>query len=320
MSFFGKTFEASAQGSQFMQFASQFNKVYETSNEFVKRYTLFQVSLAKIEAINNSEANWTAGINHMSDWTDEEYNSMLGLKDMPVEPEEPIWPFVGESSNSEGWDWRDTPNVVTPVKDQGQCGSCWAFSATEAVESAYAIAGNDLTTFAPQQLVDCDKSLFKSHGCSGGWYYYAYQYLSNHKFMKEEDYPYTSGVTQTESKCAYDSTKGVTNVSSYKQVSKNTDSIKAAIEIGPVNVAVAAGNDIFRNYQSGIVTEADGCPTRVDHAIVAVGYGYEGDQGYYIVRNSWTTSWGDAGYIKIGMADGKTGVCGINGYVYYPII
>jgi cathepsin L len=138
--------------------------------------------------------------------------------------------------------------------------------------------------------------------------------------MKEDDYAYVSGTTMDETKCTYDESKGVTNVSSYMQVKKDTESIKAAIEIGPVNVAVAAGNNVFRNYESGIVTEDDGCPTRVDHAIVAVGYGYEGTQGYYIVRNSWNTTWGDQGYIKIGMADGKMGVCGINQDVYYPII
>ena len=138
--------------------------------------------------------------------------------------------------------------------------------------------------------------------------------------MQETDYEYVSGGTGQATSCAYDEALGVTNVSGYTKVKKNTDSIKAAIEITPVNVAVAAGNNVFRNYKSGIVTEADGCPTRVDHAIVAVGYGYEGDQGYYIVRNSWNTTWGDQGYIKIGMANGKRGVCGINQDVYYPII
>lgn len=138
--------------------------------------------------------------------------------------------------------------------------------------------------------------------------------------MKESDYPYTSGNTGKETTCAYDASKGVTNVSSYQQVSQDTDSIKAAIALGPVSVAVSAGNDVFRNYQSGIVTEDMGCPTRVDHAIVAVGWGSEDGQDYYIVRNSWNTTWGNKGYINIATADGKTGVCGINQDVYYPII
>lgn len=304
---------------EFMQFAASHSKSYDTTEEFAMRLSLFQGSIAKVDELNSRNSTFTAGLNHMSDWTTAEYNSQLGLKDMDVTPEEAIWPFRG-TSNAAGKDWRDVAGVVTPVKDQGQCGSCWAFSATEAIESAYVIAGNEQVIMAPQELVDCSKGLFSNHGCSGGWYYYAYKWLSSHKTMKEDDYPYFSGTTGKEGKCQYDEAKGVTNVSSYKQVSKDTESIKAAIEIGPVNVAVAAGNDIFRNYSSGIITEADGCPTNIDHAIVAVGYGYEGTQGYYIVRNSWNTTWGDAGYIKLGMADGEAGVCGINGYVYYPII
>ena len=94
----------------------------------------------------------------------------------------------------------------------------------------------------------------------------------------------------------------------------------AAISKQPVNVALSAGNDIFRNYSSGIVTESDGCPTRVDHAVVAVGYGTENGMDYYIVRNSWSPTWGDQGFIKIEAIEGKVGVCGINGYVYYPTI
>ena len=134
--------------------------------------------------------------------------------------------------------------------------------------------------------------------------------------MRESDYPYTSGTTGTETPCAYDESKGVTLVKDYGQVAEDTASIKAAIENGPVSVAVAAGNDVFRNYSSGVVTEADGCPTRLDHAIQAVGWGNDGTTDYYIVRNSWNTTWGDQGYILIGAADGK-GVCGINQAVYW---
>lgn len=208
---------------------------------------------------------------------------------------------------------------MTPVKDQGQCGSCWAFSATETTESSWVIAGNDQVIMSPQELVDCAKGLFSNHGCNGGWYYYAWKWNKTNKTMTEESYPYTSGTTGDETACVYDADVGVTLVADYGQVAEDTDSIKARLEEGPVSVAVAAGNNVFRNYTSGIVTEADGCPTNLDHAIQAVGYGYEGEQGYYIVRNSWNTTWGDQGYIKIGMAEGK-GVCGINQAVYWNAV
>jgi C1A family cysteine protease len=319
MSFMPQAYTDAVQKAKFATYCAEHNKMYMTIAEFEQRAELFNETLTKVAQLNSGNGSYRAGLNHMSDWTTEEYEVMLGLKNMDVTPEEPIHAWTG-APNSAGKDWREVKDVVSAVKDQGACGSCWAFSATEAVESAYVIAGNDPVVMSPQELVDCTKSALKNHGCSGGWYYYAYQWLSKNKTMAESDYPYTSGTTGKETTCAYDAAKGVTNVSSYKQVKKETASIKAAIELGPVNVAVSAGNDVFRNYSSGIVTEADGCPTRVDHAIVAVGWGVEDDVEYYIVRNSWNTTWGDKGYIKIATADGKTGVCGINGYVYYPII
>merc|ERR1711893_575506 len=115
----------------------------------------------------------------MSGWSQQEYIKLLGLREIEHQQREAIWPFKGTPSNADSLDWRDVAGAVTPVKDQGACGSCWAFSATEAVESAYAIAGNDQVIMAPQELVDCTRSLFGNHGCNGGWYYYAYDWLKN---------------------------------------------------------------------------------------------------------------------------------------------
>ena len=302
---------------KYMQFISKFSKFYETVEEFNLRKELFIANDAVIEAQNAKQSGYTAGHNYISDWITEEKESMLGIVNDLEDEEAEIFSGV---PNSTGIDWRNTKDVVTPVKNQGQCGSCWAFSTIEATESAYVIAGNEQVIMAPQELVDCNNGLGGNNGCNGGWYYTAYKWLKKNPTMRESDYPYVSGETKKGGKCHEDKSEGVTEVSSYKQVSKNTDSIKAAIEIGPVNVAVSAGNDIWYNYTSGIVTEADHCPTRVDHAVVAVGWGVEGDQEYYIVRNSWDTTWGDKGYIKIATADGKKGVCGINSAVYYPII
>jgi len=126
------------------------------------------------------------------------------------EPEE-----VDISALPSSWDWR-TQGMVTDVKDQGNCGSCWAFSGVEAVESAYAIGGGDLIVMSEQEVVDC--TLYpetENMGCSGGWYFWAWDWLADHKTMKESDYPYTSGSTGKETACAYDESKGVTNVSSY---------------------------------------------------------------------------------------------------------
>ena len=152
-------------------------------------------------------------------------------------------------------------------------------------------------------------------------YYWAWDWLKNNKTMKESDYPYVSGSTgQAEKSCDYKEDEGITSVSSYIKVKSDTESIKAAVKIGPVSVAVAAGNGLFQSYTHGIITEVDNCPTEIDHAVVIVGFGYTGNQGYYIVRNSWGTGWGEDGYVRIATHGGLFGVCGINQYVFYPTI
>jgi len=297
---------------EFMKFIAVHGKEYVTLEEWNNRLALFTSAYKFVEEHNSSDSSYKAGLNQFSDWTDEERSKLLGLSGLLHENNEPT---ISGVPTNDSIDWREIGDTVTPVKDQGACGSCWAFSATETVESAYVIAGNDQVIMAPQELVDCARGLFSNHGCNGGWYYYAWKWLESNMSMRESDYPYTSGSTGEETTCAYDAAEGVTYTSGYAQCSPDTDSIKACIEQGPVSVAVAAGNNTFMGYSSGIITEADGCPTQLDHAIQAVGYGYEGDQGYYIVRNSWNTTWGDAGYVRIGMAEGA-GVCGINQAVY----
>jgi len=200
---------------------------------------------------------------------------------------------------------------VTDVKDQGSCGSCWAFSTTEVVESLWMIDGNDETILAPQQLVDCSWDQ-GNMGCDGGWYFWAYDYLKDNKFMQEKDYPYKA----VDGTCTYDESKGVTNVRKYGQSHGTSANLNNLYKKGPLNVAVAAGNDVFRQYTSGIITLDQGCPTAVDHAIVAVGYGQENGTKYYIVRNSWGSGWGEDGFVRIATGS-SVGVCGINEEVFW---
>jgi len=147
--------------------------------------------------------------------------------------------------------------------------------------------------------------------CYGGWYYSAWDYLKDHEAMTEADYPYTSG-NGGWSTCEYESSKGVTNVASYAAVTANSpDQLKAALNNQPVSVAIEADQTVFQFYTSGVLT-GDACGTTLDHAVLAAGYGTDDTYGdYFLVKNSWAASWGDAGYIKIGVADGA-GVCGIN--------
>ena len=310
--------EMSAEMTSYMNYISQHSKSYENMQEFYDRFQLFQQAEASIAELNSANSRATFGHNQFSDWTHQEYVSMLGLR-FEETPELYINKTANvESTNGDSFDWRDQSGVVTPVKDQGQCGSCWAFSATEAVESAYVIAGSEQGIMSPQELVDCSKGLLSNHGCNGGMYYHGWKWEESHKTMRESDYPYVSGTTkEAQSTCNYDESKGVTNTTGYGQVSGDVDSIKDAIKTkGPVSIAINAETKVFQTYKSGIITESDGCPTKIDHAVLAVGYGYDGDQGYFIVRNSWNTTWGDEGYVKLGMAEGA-GVCGMNQVVYW---
>ena len=300
---------------EFFKYVTKFEKFYETVEEFAMRKEMYLATATKIEALNAQDAGFTAAHNHMSDWTDEEYQSMLGFV-LPEDYQEEEVKFTG-FPNSSGKDWREVKDVLTDVKDQGQCGSCWAFSATESLESAYVLAGNDQVILAPQELVDCDHGVLTNHGCKGGMYYHAWKWEESNYAMKESDYPYVSGTTKVKGDCAYDASKGVVKTSGYKQVNADVDSIKAAVEQQPLSIAVMADNDAFRNYSSGVIT-ADQCPGRQDHAIQLVGWGNDGTQDYFIVRNSWAAVWGDAGFAKLAADSNDEGTCGMNTFVFYP--
>ena len=294
----------------FMRYVSAHNKFYTTSSEFEMRKSNYEAVDAFIQEANARNGTYRAGHNKFSDWTEEEKKGLTGLKSLP-NAEEFVYPEVEEEANRpESFDWRDE-GKVTDVKDQGGCGSCWAFSTVEVVESMWMIAGNSETLMSPQQLVDCSGAYY-NEGCNGGWYFWAYDYLKVNKEMTEASYPY-KGVDQT---CQYDESDGVTYVSSYGSTSGTSANLNKISSHGPVNVAVSAGNNVFMYYDGGIITTDDGCPDYIDHAIAAVGYGVENGVEYYIVRNSWGTGWGEDGYVRIQTSSGY-GVCGINQYVYY---
>jgi C1A family cysteine protease len=200
-----------------MNYISQYEKSYDSMEDFYGRFQLFQKTEANLAKLNSKNSQATFGHNAISDWTRQEYMSMLGLR-YEETPELYINKDANvESTTGDSWDWRDSDDgVVTPVKDQGQCGSCWAFSATEAVESAYVIAGNDQVIMSPQELVDCSKGILSNHGCNGGMYYNAWKWEKTHMAMKESDYPYVSGTSkEANPSCSYDESKGVTYVSGY---------------------------------------------------------------------------------------------------------
>ena len=300
---------------EFMKYIAKHGKVYETVEEYGHRMNEWRKVNDHIKAHNAAGRTWTLGHNHMSDWTHEERKSLNGLKPELREREyAPVWL---EPSNADGVNWVEK-GAVTDVKNQGSCGSCWSFSTTGALEGAHFIATGSLESYSEEQLVECDYGILKNMGCNGGLMDKAFKYVESNALATEADYPYTSGTGKRGSCDTSKLANATLKVSTYTDVTKNDASqLKAALDKQPVSVAIEADKMAFQMYHSGVLT-GDKCGTNLDHGVLAVGYGTENGVEYYLVKNSWGATWGDAGYVKIGVEDGA-GVCGIqSGPPSYP--
>ena len=292
----------------YMNYMAQYNKMTNDVSEFNARLSNFAETDAFIKENNASGETHVAGHNQFSDWHYSEYKQMLGYRSRGTKDASNIKIFPETNADSVNW---VTAGAVTKVKDQGQCGSCWSFSTTGAMEGAHYIASGELLSFSEQQLVDCDAGLTKNHGCNGGNPLLAYRYYKSNAAELEEVYPYTSGTGDDSTDCLFDaSSTTAVEVSSYAQVAQDDkDQMKAALAQQPLAVLIEADKMVFQTYKSGVL-DSDKCGTKLDHAVLAVGYGTEDGQDYWLVKNSWNTTWGDEGYIKLGMDD-SDGTCGV---------
>jgi len=301
-----------------------FNKEYRTIDEEASRFIIWMDNLFKIGSINSQDLTFKLRLNQFGDLTTDEFRehvhghkgSCLGEKQQRITVSNPVGSDISPVQVPASVDWEASGDV-TPVKNQGSCGSCWAFSATGAIECNYAIQHGQLNSLSEQQLVDCTLS-YGNYGCDGGWWYNAFKYVeANGGLCSETEYPYTGkdGICKA-STCGtkYDPIKTYTAVTADDETA-----LLDAVATGCVSVGVEADQYAFQYYSSGILTAT--CGTNIDHGVLIVGYGASGNQDYWKVKNSWGTTWGEEGYIYICRScnkNGNEGECGINMYPDQP--
>jgi cathepsin L len=313
----------------FEEWKKDFGKTYASLEDESAHYLTFLDNMYKICSINAEHKSYRLRLNQFGDLNGDQFvlyvhgqsGSCLKRDQKQSEMTVRLNPSVASvGANPTSIDWRNNngKNYVTPVKNQGQCGSCWAFSTTGSIECRDAIAGKPLTSLSEQQLVDCSDS-YGNEGCNGGLMDDAFKYVkANGGLCSETEYPY-KGVDGTckSSSCGtkYDPISTYTDVTT-----DNEASLETAVAAGCVSVAIEADQFAFQFYSGGILN--GDCGTRLDHGVLLVGYGTQSGQEYWWLKNSWGTSWGEQGYCQLCKDCGKNGnagECGVNKEPSFPV-
>ncbi|XP_052085050.1 procathepsin L-like [Mytilus californianus] len=301
-------------------YKKSYNKIYKDDNEELRRRVIWEDNVRFIEhhnmAADRGEHSYWLGINHFADLSEAEVtqkmkgykmaNDVINYSSTYLHPNNVKLP--------DKIDWRQQ-GYVTPVKDQGLCGSCWSFSSTGALEGQHFRKTGKLVSLSEQNLVDCTFK-YGNGGCNGGFVFKAYQYIKNNNGIDtESSYPYEG----RNGSCRFQKSDVGATVTGFTIIKKGDEQAlqSAVATVGPISVAIDADHK-FQLYKSGVFNEPGCNTTFTDHAVLIVGYGVENGQDYWLVKNSWSDSWGIDGYIK--MSRNKNNQCGIASYAMYPLV
>jgi len=298
------------EGYSFEKYASEFNKLYQDDKEFLQRKDIFERKLEKIRLHNEDPTKtWKEGVNQFTDRTPEEFKQLLGLRKADVyrfAAKHDSYNYAPPKASPipDSIDWR-TSGVVSAVKDQGQCGSCWSFASSETIESHAAIKTGDLAVLSEQQILGCTSNpndCGGTGGCGGGTVEVAYGSILNVTFgiASEWTYPYMSyWGTNYPCKFSKSTTPVAVQLSNYTKLPSNQYSplLTAVATVGPIAISVDASS--WDSYESGIWNGCNQTNPTIDHAVQLVGYGNDTTSDYWLVRNSWAPSWGEHGYIRL---------------------
>ncbi|KAL0441141.1 UNVERIFIED_CONTAM: Vignain [Sesamum radiatum] len=287
-----------------------------------KRFNVFKANAHYVHSFNKKDRPYKLKLNKFADMTSHEFRRLYAGSRVKhhrmmqgSSRGNGTFMYASVQSVPHSIDWRKR-GAVTAVKDQGQCGSCWAFSTVVAVEGINYIKTNKLVSLSEQELVDCDTE--KNEGCNGGLMDLAFEFIKKKGgITTEENYPYMAEDGQCD---AHKENSPAVAIDGHENVPENDeDSLLKAVAHQPVSVAIDAGGSDFQFYSEGVFT--GDCGTELDHGVAAVGYGTTLDgTKYWIVKNSWGPEWGEKGYIRMQRGvEAKEGLCGIAMEASYPI-
>ena len=299
----------------FNQWRHTYNKTYTGEKNISHYFNNWRENRKYMEKHNAENHDFTLELNAFADlaWENRsehaDYNHRMATKRF-LAPTKSEMTHENDCGLPVAVDWR-TKGVVTPVKNQGQCGSCWTFSASGAMEGQYALKKGKLYSFSESQIVDCDTA---DSGCGGGLATDAFAYVIAHGIESERSYPYVP----LDGKCTYNKFKVAAQFRNYTTVTGGEAGLqKAVATVGPISVAIDAGSSLFQLYKDGVFFDPSCSQTELDHAVLVVGYGTTTNgTDYWLVKNSWGATWGDNGYIK--MARNRNNNCGIATQPSYP--